>query len=209
MVHACVAMRASILKTWSRFRVDHATRPLGIGTDFPCIARCRLLCWFLVSERPLLKLGGHFDVEDKKSDCVRFGCFCRTACVGQGEVVSFYATVQDSLVMVPSVPSAGLIITDVSVNVTSPVSLNLKENGVFKTDLRVGPSGHHFTSGIRFAPGTQLLVDLNGPTYNVTISGYIPSITGNVPAVGAWGMLVMVLMIVVAGTMVLRRRVAA
>lgn len=44
----------------------------------------------------------------------------------------------------------------------------------------------------------------------MSIAGYIPGTVGNVPAVGTWGLCVMVLMIVAGGTMVLRqRRVAA
>jgi IPTL-CTERM motif len=132
--------------------------------------------------------------------------YCSQAAWAQGQVRSYFVT--EGGTVDPSLPVEGFVVTDISVAAT-PRRLNLKEGAVPKVDLTVGLDGHHFTSGIPFAGGSELFLDLNGYSEVVTISGYIPSPSVGVPTVSQWGLLLMVMVLLIGGTTIFaRRRVA-
>ena len=129
---------------------------------------------------------------------------------GQGEVRSYYQAASEGPIIIPSVPTGGFVVTDIVVSGGSGI-MAIHENGVSKLDFGIiSPEklSYHFESGIVFSAGTE--VRIAPDPRNVTLSGYIPSPpAGGIPTVSQWGLVVMVTLILIAGSVVFaRRRVA-
>ena len=150
------------------------------------------------------------------------------AAYGQ-EVVSLYGSNAVNPIMI-ELPPEGFVMTDIFFAGNLPAAgdeavldeVVTGQSDERKASLIIGEwvagtiiTDIHFRSGIAFSaasPPAKVRVDfLFTPTeqHRVTISGYIPSTTGNVPAVGAWGLTVMVLMILAGGTVVMKQRRSA
>ena len=74
---------------------------------------------------------------------------------------------------------------------------------------------YHFESGIPFSGNSaikaSIMIGSVVETYRITLSGYVPcpdpcQTAGVIPAVGSFGQAVMVLVLVVVGSVLLRRR---
>lgn len=144
---------------------------------------------------------------------------------GHGKVVSFYfdGNISSRTPVVISLLENGFVMTDLvfSINVT-PRILIQEDDGVGSPSTRLMRTNEfgnklHFNSGISFGAGSLLTISLwENPTstseitelVRLTISGYIPTVTpqGNVPAVSTWGIVVMAMLLLSAGTLVVMRR---
>lgn len=162
----------------------------------------------------------------KLNSLVVFGMvvFAGQVAFGQGTPVSYHVTGVSGgwHTVVDPVPAGGFILTDIVSAGVADRTLTVAEGSSGSEVTRfittkTGRAGNnldgiqvHLQTGIRFSAGDRVATSTAAPTADsFTFIGYIPS-SGSVPAVGAWGLLVMLLMIVVGGTMVLRqRRVAA
>lgn len=142
--------------------------------------------------------------------------FAATAAYGQqGQVFSYYMEVSAGppFVLIPDVPPQGIVITDVTLapGLGSNWEVLLYErqtNDVLKTRLLFfSPNvwSYNFSSGIALAGGSSLLLELANNSAKITVSGYIPS-AGNAPAVSQWGLAIMGLLILTAGTLAVMRR---
>lgn len=119
--------------------------------------------------------------------------------------------------IVPTVPAGGLVITDIYFVANSAIDLILKQSDgqseipLFNMRNYIGFSGS-FAAGIPCAPGSTLQVSPNNTTgYTYTIMGYIPGpASGNAPAVGTWGMIILGCIILIVGSrVIMQRKVAA
>lgn len=141
----------------------------------------------------------------------------KTASGQHGQVVSYYTCIQagnKGYVEVDSnVGGGGFVITDVIVNRPEAfavvISTSQSDVGTL-TSMWMGNRRHSLQAGLSVSPNSGLFVRPDGVPFTVcvTLSGYIPSPTslGNVPAVGSWGLTVMVLTILVVGSTLLRKR---
>ena len=127
--------------------------------------------------------------------------------IDSGTVVSYHCVTSPCEIL-SSVPDEGFVLTDILTNENNEITV--KEDGVQKIVVKARNDGvtsrlsYHLVSGIPFAPGSSVEVStVLGSA--VTVSGYIPSSSGAVPAVGELGMAVMVALVLVVGAIVFTR----
>lgn len=137
---------------------------------------------------------------------------------GERQIVSYFGDWGGGgqQVIVDPVPDGGFVLTDVVIGESAGTLLSLyqvigEDSDVKMRMLYSESLVYHFNAGIPFDAGSQVAMapDPSGTgQVSVTLSGYIPSPTlkGNVPAVGTWGLGVMVLLLFVAATLMMRRR---
>lgn len=157
----------------------------------------------------------------KAKSLVVFGliAFAGQAAWGQETPISYYGFGNTGVVITEVVPPGGFVLTDILKEGNSGAIVTVTEDNGESTSTKLvtflgnGGNGDHTTlhmrTGIPFAGGATLrLSHTVASSLGYTISGYIPKtmVDPNVPAVGTWGLCVMVLMIVTGGTMVLRQR---
>ena len=135
----------------------------------------------------------------------------------QGQVVSYYVEPPPGVqvVVIPQVSAQGFVLTDLLVGVGSNLNPEVivyeRQNNVdtYKARLRVGgnagPLSYNLASGIPFAPGSSLILSINGGGTYITVAGYTPSPTAEAPAVGGTGLVVMVVLAAIASAVVFRR----
>ena len=129
---------------------------------------------------------------------------------GQREVVSYYASGESGLVVIPEVPEGGFVLTDVAASAETRITVF--DNGEPKLNLMLGGLAEvesaHFNSGIPFSPGSTVTVTHNlGVSYAITLTGYIPcsrACGGDEPRITKAG--VGVLALLASGAFIMGRR---
>lgn len=132
-----------------------------------------------------------------------------------GQVVSYFLpnVPQNTKIEVAPPFPQGFVLTDISgITGTSVLSIYQRQNSVdtekgrFYLSTGTGPQTNvNMTSGIPIDPNSSLVI-LQGSQVDITLSGYIPTIAGNAPAVSEWGLLMLGLLIVTVGTIFVARR---
>jgi len=134
---------------------------------------------------------------------------------GQGQVVSYFASgsFPDPIVMVDPVPAGGLVVTDIAtVTTQATVKLRIVEvdgsnNNIIKLHAVFSEDKpYSLRSGLRFEPGTRVEVLDGGSSLGVSMSGYVPSGSGSVPAISAWGLGILGLCLLLGATLLMRRQ---
>ena len=132
-----------------------------------------------------------------------------TVANGQGQVVSFTVQAGVEVVKIGTAPEGGFILTDVCVRETGNFDVEFRQGVTSKVSFKITETNNtfHLRSGIPFDGGSQIIVshDIPGGAY-FTLSGYIPTPNGSVPAVSTWGLIVLAILMLSAGTLVMTRR---
>jgi len=136
---------------------------------------------------------------------------------GQGQVVSYQLPTGTGDRDIATVPSGGLVVTDIIFAAASSLDLVLEQvdsNGAVEKFHKLNQNGYdgHFQSGIVFDAGSTIHVNVSNTTaYTYTISGYIPTTAaqGKVPAVSTWGLVILGMLILIVASSVLTRRKTA
>jgi hypothetical protein len=139
----------------------------------------------------------------------------------QPQVVSYFTgscPVSGSCNVVATLPVQGFVLTDIIYGESTFGDLLIQEVSgqtiVDKVEVRLGDINnfenlsYHFESGVAFAGGSAIRALASSVHLNrLTIMGYIPgtAASGNVPAVGTLGLAILVIGMVAAGGLVLRR----
>ena len=133
---------------------------------------------------------------------------------GQGTPFSLYGSPPPSDTKIGDVPAGGFVVTDILVTAGGAGDKWTLCEGDETSNTKcfmTSPPGTrelHLNTGVLLAGGTTARLTLENATGAafITLIGYIPGPQPSVPAVGTWGLCVMVLLIVAGGTMVLRQR---
>ena len=125
----------------------------------------------------------------------------------QGDVKNF-----DPVLLATAIPE--LLLTDVLMNAPGDVFLVEEIPEVSQTDrflLFSSPAFRppvHLTSGLSFSEGSNILFKRDGGqsgTFSITLMGQLAQGGEAAPAVGLWGVMIMMLLLVGAGTVVFKR----
>jgi hypothetical protein len=151
------------------------------------------------------------------------GCsLCLCAVAGANPItVSYYSgacTGTGSCDIAPSLPSQGFVLTDLiygcegrDLSIQEVSGSNVVEKARVPFNPATGITSYHLNSGIPFSGGsgirTELLNSGSPELLRLTLVGYIPgtAATGSVPAVGGVGLAIMLVALLGAGALVLRR----
>ena len=162
--------------------------------------------------------------EQKERESMRLALSCivapfivTTSALAQpsGQVVSYHLPPATGDRNFGIVPEAGIVITDIAFASpsTTPLEVRFEQvDGSGTTQVfwrQATVFSIHFNSGIPFTPGSTMRCNLGSDdTYSATISGYIPTTAaqGNVPAVSTWGLVILGLLVVSAGSVVMMKR---
>ena len=128
---------------------------------------------------------------------------------GQGEVRSYFTQGTGNYDLSVIAPPEGFVVTDIlAATGAGGWFLDVADGGPRLFGSNSALQEFHFSTGIAVPGNAQLRLvhDTFAGTSWISISGYVPGPQPSVPAVGTWGLCVMVLMIVAGGTMVLRQR---
>lgn len=137
---------------------------------------------------------------------------CLSTATKAEQVVSYYvAQIQPStkVVVVPSLPQ-GFVLTDIHTPGNIYLDIYERQNAVdvHKGRIRIDQqaiASVNMVSGIPFAPQSSLVLESTN-TVDILISGYIPALPGNAPAVSTYGLVILAMLIIIAGTISLLRK---
>jgi hypothetical protein len=143
--------------------------------------------------------------------------FMATSALAQppGQVVSYFGSWSGTdFTIISEVPANGFVLTDI-ISPYENCNLELIELTPGMPDVwKVIASltlTNNLTSGVAFTPGKTVRARSCSGGHAITLAGYIPTTAAqsNVPAVSTWGLVVLGLLVVSAGSMVMVKRRAA